>query len=120
MRKIVSCLIPMFILVCCKEQKVPDNVLPPQKMQSVMWDMLQADEYANFQLPKDSTLSILDRHTNYYQKVFQIQKITKEQFKKSLKYYQTRPDLLKVMFDSLQYKADSTEVKKTPKNKNAV
>jgi hypothetical protein len=115
MKKIFFCLIPLLILVCCNNQKIPDNVLPPQKMQSVLWDMLQAEELANFQLPKDSTLSILDRHTMYYQKVFQVQNITKEQFKRSLGYYQTRPDLLKVMFDSLQYRVDSLEVKKPEK-----
>jgi len=101
-----------FLLVCCfviacSGNEVPKNVLPPQKMQAVLWDAMLADEAADYYIQKDSSLNTLAQHAMRYQQVFQIHKISKEAFKKSLQFYESRPDLLKPIFDSLQRKSDS-------------
>jgi hypothetical protein len=71
-------------------------------MQAILWDVMQADEMADYYSSKDSTFKDLSRHVDFYQKIFAIHNITKLDFKKSLNYYQNHPARLKPIFDSLQ------------------
>lgn len=112
---IISSLV--FIIISC-QSSVPKNVLPPAKMQSVMWDMMQADAMAEYYASKDSALSELAKHVNYYQDVLTLHKISKEDFKRSLSYYQSHPSKLKTIFDSLQTFTERAQTIDTIKNKN--
>jgi hypothetical protein len=85
----------------CKSP-VPNDVLPPKKMQAVLWDVMQADEMAEYYSSKDSTYHSLSKHADYYQKVFSIHKISKKDFTRSLDYYENHPASLKTILDSLQ------------------
>ena len=106
-------------LLSCKSS-VPKDVLPPKKMQSVLWDVMQADEMAEYYSAKDSTFNSLSKHADYYQQIFFIHKITKEDFTKSLDYYENHPARFKPIIDSLQsfgerlQRADSVKKAKTP------
>ena len=95
----------MFVLVAvifsC-QSSVPKDVLPPKKMQAVLWDVMQADEMAEYYSVKDSSFRRLDKHADYYQQIFSLHKITKEDFTKSLSYYENHPAALKSILDSLQ------------------
>lgn len=77
-------------------------MLPPKKMQAVLWDVMQADEMAEYYSQKDSSFKELSKHADYYQKVFAIHKISKSDFARSMKYYQDHPASLKPILDSLQ------------------
>jgi hypothetical protein len=85
---------------------VPKDVLPPSKMRSVLWDVMQADELAGFRTAKDSTYASLAKHAAYYDAIFKIHKIDKERFDKSLTYYENHPAAFKIIFDSLQSLAE--------------
>lgn len=76
-------------------------------MEAVLYDVITADELADFSVMQDSTFRLLSKRTSIYDSIFQAHSITKEGFKKSLKFYQGRPDLLKTILDSLQRKSDS-------------
>jgi hypothetical protein len=91
----------LFIIFSCKPS-VSGGVLSPKKMQAVLWDVMQADEMAEYYAAKDSTFRSLSKHIDYYQKVFAIHKIIKDEFTKSLAYYQNHPSRLKPILDSLQ------------------
>jgi len=71
-------------------------------MQAVLWDMMRADELVNYYGYTDSTFKKIDRNIELYQKIFQIHRIKKETFQKSLQYYQRRPDMLQPIIDSLK------------------
>ena len=95
----------ILVLVACVlscKSSVPKDVLPPKKMQAVLWDVMQADEMADYYSAKDSTFHGLLKHAEYYQKIFSIHKITKEDFSKSLSYYQNHPAVFKTVLDSLK------------------
>jgi hypothetical protein len=81
---------------------IPKDVLPPDKMKSVLWDIMQADELADYNMVKDSTFSRLEKRVEYYQDALSVHKITKDQFTKSLSYYSTHPEDFKTVLDSLQ------------------
>ena len=72
-------------------------------MQELMWDMLRADvfliDYAGkgdtaFNRPKESIA--------FYQKVLALHNTSKQEFKKSLDWYQQHPKEMKIILDTLQ------------------
>ena len=109
---ILFCLVLCFS--SCSSDAVPDNVIAPKKMEAVLWDVILADEVADYYVQKDSSLKALDKHIELYQKLFAIHKITKEQFRNSLHYYEKRPDLLKPVFDSLQKRSEKHTLRTKP------
>lgn len=101
-------LIIVVIIFSC-QSSVPKDVLPPKKMQAVLWDVMQADEMMEYYSVKDSTFHSLPKHAEYYQKVFSIHKITKEDFTKSLAYYESHPVVFKTVLDSLKSFGEKTQ-----------
>ncbi len=108
-----------FCILSCKSS-VTKDVLPPKKMQAVLWDVMQADEMSEYYSAKDSAFRSLPKHVDYYQKIFSIHKITKDDFTKSLSYYENHPAAFKTILDSLQsfaerqQKADSSKKSYNP------
>lgn len=103
----------LFLISCSHKDKTPSNVLSPIKMRMIFTDAFKADEMAGYYMIHDSSYSGLKKHVEMYNTIFQIHHVTKEQFKKSLEYYETHPALLKAMLDSIQIITDST-IKHTP------
>jgi len=65
--------------------------------------MIQADQFSKQFIARDSVKKKnLDSETmKLYNEVFQIHHITKDEFQKSYQFYISRPDMLKIVFDSL-------------------
>ncbi|MBA2745943.1 MAG: DUF4296 domain-containing protein [Flavisolibacter sp.] len=97
-----------FILIfsCSGNSGVPRGVMNPSKMEAVLWDMLRAEELAQHQFLKDSTIAAFHRHSALYDKVFEVHEIEKRYFQKSFKFYQSRPDLLKPIFETLHQRSE--------------
>lgn len=95
-----------FLPACTNQYKVPSDIMPKEKMEKVLWDMIMADRYATNVLSKDSTINVREKTFTLYDQVFAINKISKEEFVKSMKYYLERPDISQVMLDSLSAKAN--------------
>ncbi|MBO9681901.1 MAG: DUF4296 domain-containing protein, partial [Flavisolibacter sp.] len=100
MRKLPILFFAVFIFSC--KSSVPGDILPPKKMQAVLWDVMQADAMAENYAASDSAFRGLSKHVDYYQKVFAIHKISKDEFTKSLVYYENHPSRLKPILDSMQ------------------
>lgn len=94
---ILFCLI---FLVGCHSS--PENILPQDQMQSVLWDMMQADEMADYYAAKDSTFKTMKKHVEYYQTIFSLHKTNKQTFINSLNYYEAHPEKFQSVLDSLQ------------------
>ena len=84
----------------CSPGKIPANIIPPEKMKTIVFDLLKADTYVNNFVLKDTTLKSKEQHIKMYEQVFLIHKITKKDFYISLNYYQQHPDVNKKLFDS--------------------
>lgn len=80
----------------------PEDVLPKEKMEKVMWDVAQSSEFLNgyvyYKYPEQNRAALNDA---MLQKVFKIHNITKEQFNQTLDYYEKRPDELKAVVDTI-------------------
>lgn len=99
--KYLFCIAFLFVFSACgtEDKKIPENVMPVDKMKLVMWDLLQAGNYATIQKEKDTSMHELN--TAYMAQVLQLYKISKNDFFISFDYYQTHPELNKILFDSI-------------------
>jgi hypothetical protein len=86
---------------CSTKNNLPNGVLPPAKMQLVLLDIMEADALNNERAMKDTSLRVQAENAAYYQAIFQLHQITREEFTKSYRFYVKRPDLLKPIADSL-------------------
>jgi len=87
---------------CIKDNKIPKDVIPQNQMRKIMWDLMRADAYVSDFVMKDSTCDKKAESASLYEKIFDIHSTTRETFKKSLAFYQSRPDLFKAISDSLR------------------
>jgi len=101
---------------CIRDNKVPKDVIPQNQMRKIMWDLMRADAYVTDFVMKDSTRDKKIESTKLYEKIFDIHGITREAFKKSLAFYQSRPDLFKAVSDSLR--SDEKKSQQYPEEKN--
>ncbi|HEY4209683.1 MAG TPA: DUF4296 domain-containing protein [Puia sp.] len=102
MRIIAGLLCIVLIAGCSDKDKVPSGVLDKEKMSGVLWDMMQADQYATTYLIKDSAKVNVKMETlKLYEEVFRLHKVSRDEFRKSFQYYQDHPDITRTMFDSL-------------------
>ncbi len=94
---IITCL-----LIGCSNTGSDSAVIPKDKMAKVLWDMIQVDELATLQLVKDTGKDVKKERIQLYQKVFQLHKTSEKQFSNSFTYYTSHPDMMKVLFDTLE------------------
>jgi hypothetical protein len=107
MRLVLLIIIGSLFAACGNSKKLPEDIIPKAEMEKVLWDMMLADRYAAQYILKDSAKLDVKKETfKVYDQVFQVHKITQEQFLKSYKFYMGRPDISKVMFDSLSAKGN--------------
>jgi len=101
---------------CIRDNKIPNDVIPQDQMRKIMWDLMRADAYVTDFIMKDSTRDKKAESVKLYEKIFDIHGITREAFKKSLAFYQSRPDLFKAVSDSLR--SDEKKSQQYPEEKN--
>lgn len=112
-------LLPFFS--CRSKTAVPEGILPVARMTDLLWDVMLADALVSNRYPTAADAKKLDTSVILYQQITKAHGTTQQQFKKSLQFYESRPDLLQRIIDSLQkrstipaiaYKHDSTNQKK--------
>lgn len=96
---------------CTNPTKIPQDIIPKRKMENILWDIILAERYAGQYIQSDTSKILKTETFKLYDQVFQIHKITGDQFKKSYRYYLGRPDISKVMFDSIYARAERERVR---------
>jgi Domain of unknown function (DUF4296) len=105
MRILIFMLLAALLVACTNSNTVPADIIPKKKMETLLWQLMQSDEYVNKQLVKDSLKKASIEKMKIYQQVFDLNGISLAEFKKSYQFYMTHPDISKVMFDSIAAKA---------------
>ena len=105
---IIGIAVALGFSACSDKTKTPSGVLDREEMEAVMWDMILADRYAVTYFPSDTTKrkDIKTETLKLYDQVFQIHDISQEEFLKSYRFYLSRPDISKSMFDSIYTRAN--------------
>jgi hypothetical protein len=119
--KLAAVISLLFLLSCGSKTAVPKGVIPIAKMTDVLWDVMLADGLISYKYPTITEAGKFDTSVILYQQLARAHGTTQQQLKQSLQFYESRPDLLHIIIDSLQkrslipvtaYKSDS--VKKRP------
>lgn len=95
----IICVAVIFCAAC--NSNTSRGVLPPEKMQVIMWDLLKADELITENRLTDARFESDSANEALYQKVFLMHETDKATFEKSFRFYQSRPDLSKNILDSV-------------------
>lgn len=106
-RLLLVCLsaLVLYVVSCTDKDKIPSGVLPKDKMEKVLWDMIQAERYRET-FVRDSANDLKKETFKLYAQVFEIHQISKDEFVKSYKFYMSRPDIARAMFDTLATRAN--------------
>jgi hypothetical protein len=87
---------------CIRDKKIPKGIISQNEMRKIMWDLMRADAYVSDFIMKDSTCNQKTESAILYEQIFRMHSTTQEDFVKSRNFYISRPDLLKVITDSLR------------------
>jgi len=93
------------LLLSCGGRKVPKGIIPPGQMQTILWQLMQTDEFTATAFTSDTTKNLNTERIRRYRQVFQLNQTTKEAFTKSYDYYMVHPDVAKELFDTLNARA---------------
>ncbi len=101
MNKFFIIIIISFFFIRCtpKDEKIPPEILPMDSMKVVVWNLIEAGEYATFLKEKDTTLKSVN--TKYFSEVLKLHRIDKINFFKSYNFYQSHPYFNNILFDSV-------------------
>jgi hypothetical protein len=92
----------LFFASCSNRTEIPKDIIPPDSMRRIMKDIIIAGEYSEQFVSKDSTRPDKKKaNQELFDAIFKIHHTTREEVKKSLSFYESRPDLNKKIFDSL-------------------
>lgn len=92
---------------CTNTTKIPKGVLPKSTMEVVLWDIIQAERFSAIHQLKDSSKRDIQLEKfKLYDQVFAIHKVEKDDFIKSYRFYLGRPDMAKIIIDSMSAKAE--------------
>lgn len=101
--KRISCLIllgSVLFVACTNTNKIPSDVIPPEVMSDVLFDLSLAEGFVENFHSKDSSWvkdSILIIEVD---KLLAIRKLTQEQFRASYDFYKLHPPLFKRVIDT--------------------
>jgi hypothetical protein len=109
MKRLVIFFFCVLLLDSCKDKdEIPKDILPKEKMQAVLWSLINAGEFFNGFIATKDSIDKVAESSKLYGQVFQFHQITREEFERSYRYYQQRPELVRVMLDSLSKQKNYT------------
>ena len=102
MKRLPVFFIMILFVACSNRSGIPEGIIPLDSMTVMMKEMIMVNEYSMGYLVKDSLKKdkILANQA-LLEGVFKIHHISRETFEKSLRFYDSRPDMNKIIFDSL-------------------
>jgi len=105
MRLLILLLLITVLFASCGSGGIPPDIIPGDKMETIMWQLMQSDEYVNAVVAKDPSKKSSTERMKIYQQVFDLNKTSMREFKKSYQFYMEHPDITKILFDSITAKA---------------
>ncbi len=102
MRKLFFLLI--LSISCNDNSNIPSGIIKPDQMQQIFWDLIRGDVLADETVKNDLHKNIKNERSAIAEKIFSIHKINDKIFQSSLAFYEKHPDLIKIIFDSLNAK----------------
>lgn len=89
------------ILFSCSSDSRPADILPPDKMEKLLWEQIRADAFTKEFVAKDSSKNLSEENLALQQRVFRKYKTTAGIFYKSYDYYLQHNNMMKNLLDSV-------------------
>jgi hypothetical protein len=93
---ILSC-----ILLGCQTKAAKGKRVDMKTMQTVVWQLMQADEYYSRVSVVDSTWKADKKNVQFYQQIFDLNKVDRVEFYNTIDYLQRHPIEFKELMDSV-------------------
>ena len=92
----------LFLAACASSDTKKGKLLPFKTMQQTVWQLMQVDEYLTRQIQTDTTIQPSIKKAQFYQQVFNINKVDRVQFYTTMDYLDKHPVEMKVLMDSVE------------------
>jgi hypothetical protein len=89
------------IFFSCNNQKAQEPQIPMEKLKIVVWQLMKVDELYTRKSQADTTWKNEKKNLQFYQQIFELNKIDKVQFYKQMDYLKTHPADYKELIDSV-------------------
>ena len=109
MKKLLFLIFIICFVACSGGDRVPKGILPRDKMQQVLWDMINAGEFLNNYIYTSDTINKVAENEKIYSEVLRLHEITRKDFEKSYEYYRQHPLMMKSILDSLSKRDVASE-----------
>ena len=90
-----------FILSGCQTKVAKDKSGDMKTMQTVVWQLMQADEYYTRVSLVDMIWKVDKKNVEFYQQIFDLNKVDRVQFYNTIDYLQRHPIEFKELMDSV-------------------
>ncbi|MEO6731617.1 MAG: DUF4296 domain-containing protein [Ferruginibacter sp.] len=111
--------IALLCLMGCAGKDASKGLLGKDKMQVVLWDLIQADAFTEQFIKRDTSKNPVLENVQLQNKIFAIHKVSKEEFYKSYDYYVSKTELMSAMLDSMTIQAERNRSKMLEKQHSA-
>ncbi len=101
MKNILLLVIFTLLWSCSEKNKIPAEIIQPNEMQNILWDVMRAQALSTEIARKDTSINEIAETKVLTQKVFEIHNITSTAFTRSYSWYTNHPDVMRLVFDSL-------------------
>jgi hypothetical protein len=92
----------LFLTACASKESNKDALLPLKTMQKTVWQLMRVDEYLLRQIQTDTTIQPSLKKAQYYQRVFNQNKVDRVQFYATMDYLSKHPVDMKELMDSVE------------------
>ena len=92
----------LFLTACASKETKKGALLPIKTMQQTVWQLMQVDEYLSRKIQTDTTINPSLEKAQYYQRVFNLNKIDRVQFYTTMAYLDKHPVDMKELMDSVE------------------
>ncbi|MBU3714134.1 MAG: DUF4296 domain-containing protein [Ferruginibacter sp.] len=112
MRKLLIFFIISVLFSCTGGEKIPLDVIPPSKMEIVLWDFIKADVYSNQSSVTNKNINDTALNKKMQEVIFKQHGVSREVFFKSYDYYLAHPKKMTVILDSILSKHKNIQLGK--------
>lgn len=89
----------LLFLSCESEDDIPENVIPKEKFMEILYDTEIIDALRSQYLGQNDSIDVMSFER--YNLVFQQHKISQPEFQNSFEFYQTKPQIMLEISDSI-------------------
>jgi hypothetical protein len=106
----ISVLLLMFF-ACNNRGKLPSDIIGQEKMGVILFELAMAEGYLESYPFRDTTVNRDSMVIVEMDKVLAIHHVSQKEFRDSYKFYKSRPEIFKVMTDTVYYRAQRSPEK---------